>query len=49
MEENVGFEAQLNASLDDVVELLQREIERLKESLGTYRLSKHPDRVDIIR
>jgi FtsZ-binding cell division protein ZapB len=49
VEENVGFEAQLNASLDDVIELLQREIERLKESLETYRLSKHPDRVDIIR
>ena len=39
----------LNRSLDDVVELLGREIERLKGSLETYRLSKHPKRQEIIR
>ena len=42
-------ENDLNRSLDDVVELLAREIERLKESLETYRLSKHPNRQEIIR
>ena len=40
---------ELNRSLDDVVELLAREIERLKESLETYRLSRHPKRQEIIR
>ncbi len=39
----------LNRSLDDVIDLLAREIDRLKESLETYRLSKHPNRQDIIR
>lgn len=43
------MEDQLNRSLDDVIELLQREIERLKESLETYRQSGHPNRQEIIR
>jgi FtsZ-binding cell division protein ZapB len=47
--ENVDSEEELNRSLDDVIGLLQQEIERLKESLETYRLSKHPNRADIIR
>jgi FtsZ-binding cell division protein ZapB len=46
---HVNSEEELNRSLDDVIELLQQEIERLKESLETYRLSKHPNRADIIR
>ena len=40
---------QLNRSLDDVIDLLTREIERLKESLESYRLSEHPKRAEIIR
>jgi hypothetical protein len=39
----------LNRSLDDVVRLLEREIERLKASLEVFRLSEHPQRADIIR
>ncbi len=41
--------AELNQSLDEVIEMLEREILRLKESLETYRLSKHPQREEIIR
>ncbi len=43
------YEAHLNRTLDDVIGLLEREIRRLKESLETYRLSKHPRRAEIIR
>lgn len=43
------YEAHLNRSLDDVISLLEREIRRLKESLETYRLSRHPNRNQIIR
>lgn len=43
------YEAHLNRSLDEVIELLEREIVRLKESLETYRLSQHPQRAEIIR
>ena len=39
----------INNSLDDVIVLLEREIERLKESLETIRLSTHPDRAQLIR
>ncbi len=39
----------INNSLDDVIVLLEREIERLKESLETIRLSTHPDRNTLIR
>ena len=49
MDQSVAKDAELNRSLDDVVELLAREIERLKESLETYRLSQHPKRQEIIR
>jgi len=49
VKEDVQSEEQLNRSLDDVIELLLLEIERVKESLETYRLSKHPNRADIIR
>jgi hypothetical protein len=40
---------QINNSLDDVIVLLEREIERLKESLETVRLSTHADRSALIR
>ncbi len=36
-------------SIDDVISLLESEIERLKESLETYRLTKNPNRDEIIR
>ena len=39
----------INESLDDVIDLLTREIERLKVSLENYRLSEHPQRAEIIR
>ena len=39
----------VNRSLDDVINLLSREMDRLKESLETYRLSEHPKRSEIIR
>lgn len=39
----------LNRSLDDMVELLEREIERLKASLEFYRLSDSPNREEQIR
>jgi len=39
----------LNSSLDDVILLLEREVERLKESLEVYRLSQHPERHRIVR
>ncbi len=39
----------LNNSLDDVILLLEREIERLKESLTLFRLSDRPDRNEIVR
>ena len=41
------FDDHLNLSLDDVIELLEREIERLKTSLETYRLSTHPERAEM--
>jgi hypothetical protein len=39
----------INNSLDDVIALLEREVERLKESLETIRLSTHPERNALIR
>ncbi len=42
-------EDQLERSIDQVVSLLEAEIERLKESLETYRLSNSPNRDEIIR
>ncbi|MBM4205226.1 MAG: hypothetical protein FJ194_13920 [Gammaproteobacteria bacterium] len=38
----------LDLSLDDMVDLLSREIERLKASLEMYRLLDHPQKQDII-
>lgn len=45
---DVLFDA-LNDSLDDVIVLLEREIDRLKSSLEVYRDSEHPNRRDIMR
>ncbi len=42
-------DADIEFTLDDVVLLLEREIERLKEALETYRMLDHPRKVDIIR
>jgi len=39
----------INNSLNDVVVLLEREIERLQLSLETIRLSNNPDRSELIR
>lgn len=47
--ERTDYEVQLNRSIDDVIDLLEREIRRLQASLETYRLSQHPRRGDIIR
>ena len=38
-----------NESLDDMIHLLEREIERLKVSLDNHRLSKHPERESLVR
>ena len=48
-EQVIDLDDHLNRSLDDVIELLEREIERLKMSLETYRLSSHPERAEIVR
>ena len=42
-------DGQVNNSLDDVIALLEREIERLQVSLETIRLSNHPERAALIR
>ena len=49
MQDPTDTDGELNQSLDDVIGLLEREIERLKASLTTYRLSTHPQRAEIIR
>lgn len=41
-------ESDLDLSLDDMVDLLAREIERLKASLEMYRLLDHPQKEQII-
>ncbi len=41
-------EPDLDLSLDDMVDLLAREIERLKASLEMYRLLDHPQKEQII-
>ncbi len=48
-ERRLYADADIELSLDDVVMLLEREIERLKAALETYRLLDHPRKVDIIR
>ena len=49
MRDTEDQDSEPNRSLDDVILLLEREIERLKASLTTYRLSDHPQRAEIIR
>ena len=44
-----SFDDHLNRSLDDVIHLLEREIDRLKASLESYRMSQHPQRAEIVR
>ncbi len=39
----------LNESIEDVIILLEREIERLKVSLDNFRMSEHPNRQELIR
>ena len=39
----------LDLSLEDVLDLLANEIERLQISLDTYRLSDHPSKQSLIR
>lgn len=39
----------VNNSLDDVLALMVREVQRLQEALEYYRLSEHPDKDAIIR
>ena len=40
---------ELELTLDDVIVLLMREIERLKAALGTWRVLDHPRKDEIIR
>ena len=42
-------EGDINASLDDVLDLLALEVERLQATLDYYRLSNHPDKVKLIQ
>lgn len=39
----------INESLSDVICLLEREIERLKASLETFRMTHSPQKQDLIR
>jgi hypothetical protein len=43
------LEAQVNRSLDDAIELMQAEVERLKASLETCRRLDHPRRGELVR
>jgi uncharacterized small protein (DUF1192 family) len=43
------LEEQLNTSLNDVLDLLAHEIERLKAELEFYRLSQHPEKARLER
>ena len=49
MSSSGSSEDQPERSIDEVVSLLESEIERLKESLETHRLSNNPHRRDLIR
>ena len=42
-------DSQLNTSLDEVLNMLAREVERLKAALEFYRLSEHPQKDELIR
>ena len=43
------LEAEINTSLDEVLDLLAQEVERLQAALEFYRLSEHPDKEQLIR
>jgi hypothetical protein len=47
--DRMDYQKHLNQSLDDVILLLEHEIQRLRESLETYRTLPHPKRNEIIR
>ena len=42
-------DSQLNTSLDEVLDMLAREVERLQAALEFYRLSEHPQKDELIR
>ena len=44
-----AFETEINTSLDEVLDLLAQEVERLQVALEYYRLSEHPDKEQLIR
>lgn len=44
-----AFEGEINTSLDEVLDLLAQEVERLKVALEFYRLSELPDKDAHIR
>ena len=44
-----AFEGEINTSLDEVLDLLAQEVERLQVALEYYRLSEHPDKEQLIR
>ena len=44
-----AFETEINTSLDEVLDLLAQEVERLQVALEYYRLSEHPDKQQLIR
>ena len=44
-----AFEAEINTSLDEVLDLLAQEVERLQVALEFYRLGEHSDKERLIR
>lgn len=44
-----AIDSQLNTSLDDVLDMLAREVDRLQVALEFYRLSEHPQKDELIR
>ena len=44
-----AFETEINTSLDEVLDLLAQEVERLQVAVEYYRLSEHPDKQQLIR
>ncbi len=46
---DLDFEEEVNTSLDEVLDLLAQEVERLQVALEFYRLSDHPEKDKLIR
>jgi hypothetical protein len=44
-----AFDSEINTSLDEVLDLLAQEVERLKVALEYYRLSDHPEKENLVR